>query len=158
MMHEEFTQLAKVETTAKYYKEVIEPKYAASGLDKEVFVAQWLKDNKASLVKAHAFDLDRASTALAVKDCKAAELERARAESKRLQHQAETFETNFKAAHSSWKEAEHMAEGWKNDYHAARKEAEQVGPLNDRINELENEITRLKAMLFDAMYNGSKAA
>lgn len=151
MMHDEFTRLSKVETTAKFYRESIEPKYMEAGIDKEAFVEQWLKDNKSNIVKAHVFDLDRATRELALADCKAAELEKIKSENKRLQNQAETFETKFKAANSSWQEEKHMAEVWKADCLEAQKRAEQVEPLKERINELDMEIMKLKAMLFDQM-------
>lgn len=152
MMHEEFTRLSKIETTTKYYRESIEPKYIEMNIDKESFVEQWLKDNKANIVKAHAFDLDRASRELALVDFKTAELEKLRADNKQLQNQAETFETKYKAANSSLQEEKHMAESWKADYHEAQKIAEQVEPLKVQINELENQVIKLKAMLFDQMY------
>ncbi len=151
MMHEEFIRLSKVEVTAKFYRESIEPKYLEMDIDKEGFVEQWLKDNKANIVKAHAFDIDRATRELALADCKAAELGEAKVEIKRLQNQAETFETKFKAANSSWQEAKHMVEVWKADCFEAMKQAEQVELLQARISELENEVIRLKARLFDML-------
>lgn len=151
MMHEEFILLSEVEVTAKFYQESIEPKYTESGIDKEAFVEQWLKANKSNIVKAHGFDIDRASRELALADCKAAELERVKAENKQLQNQAEIFETKFKAANSSWQEEKHMAETWKADCFEARKQAEQVEPLKERISDLENEVIRLKARLFDML-------
>jgi len=158
MMREEFISLANIEVTAKYYEEIIEPKYTEMNVDKETFVQQWLKDNKANIVKAHAFDIDRASRELALADYKAEELEKVKAENKRLQEQAETFETKFKAANSSWQEASRIAESWKTDYHEARKQAEQVDPLRKCISELENEVIKLKARLFDMMEEKAAAA
>ena len=156
MMHEEFIRISKVEVTAKYYKEAIEPLYREMDVEKEAFIEQWLKDNKANIVKAHAFDLDRASRELALNDCKAADLENLKSENKRLQHEAERLENSFKAANSSWKEEKHMAEVWKKDFHEAQKQAEEVEPLKEKINDLENEIIRLKARLFDLMEQGVK--
>ncbi len=158
MMHEEFTRLSKVETTLMYYEEFIEPKYTVAGLDKEAFVAQWLKDNKASIVKAHAFDIDRASTALAVKGCNAAELERAKIERDEAREQLErTKSTLEQVSRQNDEYYNRKVEAQERAKEYSKFEPE-LAAAKETIAAKDAEIQRLKAMLFDAMYNGSKAA
>jgi DNA polymerase III delta prime subunit len=118
-------------------------------VDKEAFVEQWLKDNKQDIVKAHASDIRRATKDLALRASSNAALETAKAENERLRHEAETWETKFKAANSSWQEERHMVEVWKEDCRKAQEQVGKVGPLKERVTELETEIIRLKARLFD---------
>lgn len=157
MMHEEFTRLSKVETTLKYYEETIEPLYMEAGLEKEAFVEQWLKNNKANIVKAHVFDIDRASTALALQTCKAAELEK-------VKTAKEETEQKLRAANETIQALTEQ----NNDYYNRKVEAEErakeyskfkpeLEAAKEALAAKEAEIQKLKAMLFDALYSGNAA-
>ena len=154
MLHEEFTSLSKVETTAKFYKETIEPLYTKMNVEKDEFVEQWLKDNKANIVRAHAFDIDRATRELSLTECKTDELAKIKAENSRLQYQAETLETKYKAVYENSENQKRWGEDWKKSYYEASERANQLEPLKEKIADLEKEIIRLKARLFDMMDNG----
>ena len=161
MLHEEFTRLSKVETTTKFYEEYIEPLYLETDIDidKEQFVERWLKDNKANIVKAHAFDISQANRELSLAKCKADELTKLKAENSQLQYQAETFEDKFKAANAELHLERKNADDLLNAYHEEKEKFESSGKGFESIlieNEtLKAEILKLKARLFDMMENGA---
>ena len=149
MDHQEFVDASKVHVTAQYYTEVVEPLYMEQSESKTVFIEAWVKEQKPHIVKAHEFDISRATGEMSVKGAVQADCDRLREENRQLQATAELWETRYKAVSSDWGEAQHMAEVWKEDYFAAHAEAEQVAPLKEHIDVLDREIIRLKARLFD---------
>jgi|GEM_PF-2698517 len=149
MDHNEFVVISKVHVTAQFYTEVVEPLYMAQSESKEVFVEAWLKEQKPHIVKAHEFDISRATRELYVRGAVQEDCDRLREENRQLQATAELWETKYKAVNCNFGEAQHMVEVWKDDCFAARTEAEQVAPLKEHIDVLDREIIRLKARLFD---------
>ena len=144
MTHEEFAFFSKIEVSARFYSEVIEPAYMAQEAHKQEFVAWWLKDNESSIVKAHTADISRASEAQIYAACINADFEKLMAEKAKLRKAAENWETKFNAARG-------MAESWKADYYELKRQIDQVDPLKAHIFELEAKVIRLKAQLFDLM-------
>ena len=156
MDHQEFIDASKIHVTAQYYKEIVEPLYMNQSESKEVFIEAWLKEQRPHIVKAHEFDISRATRELSVRGAVQADCDRLREENRQLQTTAELWETRYKAVNCSFGEAQHMVEVWKDDCFAARAEAEQLAPLKEHIDVLDREIIRLKARLFDLIDSESK--
>ena len=156
MDHNEFVVISKVQVTAQYYAEVVEPLYMDQSESKEVFIEAWLKEQRPHIVKAHEFDISRATRELSVRGTVQADCDRMREENRQLQVSAELWETRYKAANSDMTAAQHMAESWKDDCHKAQAEAEKVAPLTEHIDVLDREIIRLIARLFDLIDSESK--
>ena len=151
MQHEEFTSLSKVVTTAQYYAEVIESKYIEMDVDKEAFVAQWLADNKTHLVKAHEFDIERATKTMGLNICNLGELERLREECEQKHAHVERLKGELDRANGHRDSMTQASEGLRAEI--ARLQAVERGAEvhMNQIATLEYEIIMLKARLFDMM-------
>ncbi|MDR2558326.1 MAG: hypothetical protein LBC86_02105 [Oscillospiraceae bacterium] len=82
MLHEEFVKLTRVNVSRRFYNEEIEPLYAEGNPyeNKENWCADWLKNNKKHLVKAHSFDVEALSRDICLMDAIRAENQRIKEE------------------------------------------------------------------------------
>ncbi|MCL1866412.1 MAG: hypothetical protein FWF82_03270 [Oscillospiraceae bacterium] len=145
MIYEEFVKLTGVTVSHRYYTEKVEVLYNADyQLDKDEFCANWVKDNKRNLVKAHEFDIDALSRDVAL-------LEAIRTENARIKEEAltaKTKATNLELENESLKRKLANLEG---DNERLTADAVRLEEVSRAIDKKENEILTLKAKLYDMM-------
>ena len=155
MMREEFTERTKIEVSGAYYRDVIEPMYTKEDVDKDTFCADWLKRNKQLIIKAHLADFYKMNMDVAVMECNKAENEENKVAANTLKNKLGLMEKNLTettrrrdAAEKREKELETQVWELQENAHGADKKLQTATAM---LNEKDNEIMKLKAMLFDMM-------
>ncbi|MDR2532640.1 MAG: hypothetical protein LBC82_07340 [Oscillospiraceae bacterium] len=162
MLHEEFVKLTGVNVSLRYYKEKVEPGYNGSNNHKDDWCADWLKENKKFIVKTHLFDIEALSRDISLMDA-------IRAENDKMRHSMKTAlereqeakvrtgqaEENVKLLHQRLTEKEatvneqlQLIAGYSAEL---EKSNNALSSAAKSLNEKDDEILRLKAMLFDLM-------
>ena len=156
MMREEFVNLTKVEVTSNYYENKIEPLYVERDIDKRDFCEQWLKENKAHLCKAHSFDISNASMEIALRNAKISGLEKKLEEQNDYKNENEKLQVELRNCKSNNESLEELLPEMEAAIVNLKNENASLASAQEQLVARDNEIIRLKAMLFDLMT--SKAA
>jgi len=151
MTREEFVALSKVEVTYSHYTNHIEPSYMTQDSAKDEFVVQWLKDHKRYLVKAHSIDIENSNVASVLAEAKAKDLVKLQIERVDLIQKLTDVEQMYSAVLEELSNMQKECVSWKTDFLAAQEQAEQVEPLKQQIADLENELIKMKARMFDML-------
>ena len=160
MNREEFTELTGVEISHRYYTERIEPDYAdGEWADKQEFCAQWVKNNKANICKTSAIDLSGLHRDIANYECMKTRLEKGAEELAEAKNKIESLKITLETTIRHRDDAEQRANAHlENQEHNAIQICDlqlEVKDLTEALAASQQEITTLKAKLYDLMCAGA---
>jgi hypothetical protein len=151
MLHE-FVKKTGVNVSHRYYTEKVEPLYSADDqLDQDEFCSNWVKDNKRHIVKAHEFDIDALSRDIALLDCIRTENARIKEESVAAKEKADHFERENERFRTEYDNLEDSLQMVRQENERLAQDAARLEVASIELDNKDDEIIRLKAMLFDLM-------
>jgi len=163
-MIEEFLNLTGVHVSPNYYRDIIEPAYNTHNIDKTEFCAEWLKDNKRSIVKAIGSDFAN----ICLENCinRAIKSENEDIRSKLNAKEKELTRVNTALSTSEYKagnlalEIDNLRECLTfhvDSNEALEKDYKELKVELEKYKGMEVELIRLKAALYDKMTEGGAA-
>lgn len=147
MMQSEFTELTKIHVTSAHYDE-IEKRYMESGMDKYEFCKAY-KANKDGMAEAAARDAGiKQALEINKKDW---EVRNCKIKTERLERENEEMKTRLENAKLNYiKDTETLKTAY-------QRQADRTEKAEKKVEELEAEILKLKAKLYDMMTNNGAA-
>jgi predicted RNase H-like nuclease (RuvC/YqgF family) len=158
MLHEEFAKLTGVNVSFRHYREKVEPGYNNSKMHKDDWCAEWLKENKKFIVKTHLLDIEALSRDISLMDSIRTENQRIREEKDATLRRNQDLEFKVESIENDNQNLRIQVDAFAETIGGLEKEVEQLAAESIQlktaikvIDEKDNEILRLKAMLFDQM-------